>query len=227
VKVLFIGEGPHDIGAPSPNPNQPRPARGVVPTLARRVWSGIAADSIALAWREISRFNLSAQKRGYSAKVAAAALLAARKFDCRATVAIADRDREDGREAQLEDGVDAAQRLFPQHPAIWGLAVESVEAWTLGAPDAIAAELGVDVELVRKQYPRGAHVESLFEQSGKPDHRPKQLLERIAQLKYRNDSTEFREAIAEKTDMTALAQACPQGFAPFAERLRKAFGKRS
>lgn len=64
MKVLFIGEGPHDIGAPSSNPDQPRPARGVIPTLARRVWEGIAPESIALAWSELRRFNPSAQKRG-------------------------------------------------------------------------------------------------------------------------------------------------------------------
>ena len=61
MKVLFIGEGPHDIGAPNSNPNQPRPARGTIPILARRVCAGIAPESIALAWREISRFNPSAQ----------------------------------------------------------------------------------------------------------------------------------------------------------------------
>ncbi len=131
MKVLFVGEGPHDIGAPSSNPNQPRPARGVIPTLARRVSAGIAPESIALAWREISRFNASVQRRGYSAKVAAAALLAVRMFDCGATAVVADRDREAGRQMELEEGVNRAQQLFPRHPAVWGLAVESVEAWTL------------------------------------------------------------------------------------------------
>jgi len=227
VKVLFIGEGPHDIGASSPNPDQPRTARGVIPALARRVCAGIGPESIALAWQEIRRFNPSAKKPGYPGKVAAAALLAVRRFNCGATVVVADRDGDDGRPAELEEGVERAQQLFPQHPATWGLAVESVEAWALGVPDTIAEELGVDVELVRMQYPRDAHVECVSERSGKPDHRPKQLLERIAQLKHRKDSTEFREAIAERTDVAVLARACPQGFAPFAERLRRALGQGS
>jgi hypothetical protein len=101
VKVFFIGEGPHDIGAPSSNPSQPRKARGTIPTLARRVIAEIAPDSIALAWREISRFNPSAQKRGYSAKFVAGALLAAKSFNCRATVAVADRDGETGRQDEF------------------------------------------------------------------------------------------------------------------------------
>ena len=132
--MLFIGEGPYDIGAASPNPDQPRPAHGTIPTLARRVSAGIAPESVALAWREISRFNPSAQKRGYSAKVAGAALLAVKRFHCRATVAVADRDRATGRDAELKEGADRAERLFPGFPAIWGLAIESVEAWTLGVP---------------------------------------------------------------------------------------------
>jgi hypothetical protein len=227
VKVLFIGEGRHDIGDANPNPYAPRPARGVIPTLARRICDSIGSESIALAWSEIPRFNRSAQKHGYPAKIASAALLAVQKFDCNATVVVADRDGEDDRQSRLKEGVDRARELFPQHPTVWGLAIESVEAWTLGAPRAIAEELGVDVELVRQQYPPGVGVESLSERSGKPEHRPKQLLERIAQLKHRQDSTEFRQAIAERTDIAALAQACRQGFAPFVNNLREAFGQAS
>ena len=117
-----------------------------------------------------------------------------------------------------------AGELFQQHRIAWGLAIESIEAWTLGAPDAIAEELGVTAEAVNQLYPRGIHVEDLFEGSGKEHHRPKKLLERIAQLKHRQDSTDFRQAIAERTDVTALEQACPQGFAPFKKRLVDAVG---
>ncbi len=120
--------------------------RGTVPTLARRVASEIGPESIALAWREITRFNLE--------------------------------------------------------------------------------ELCVDVALVQSQYPRGVSVESLSERSGNREHRPKQLLERIAQLKHRADSTDFREAVGARTDPAALARTCPRGFAPFADRLRNAFGQR-
>ena len=150
---------------------------------------------------------------------------AVRKFDCHGTILVADRDRDAGRRAELEEGVDRARTLFANHPTAWGLAVESIEAWTLAVPDKIAEELGVSVKLVQQQYPGGTHVESLVEGSGKPDHRPKLLLDRIAQLKHRNDSTDLRQAIAERTDVEALERACPQGFAPFAAKLRAAFGQ--
>jgi hypothetical protein len=225
VKVLLIGEGRHDLGDPGPNPNDPRRAQGAIPTLARRVCEDISPESVALAWSEIRRFNPSAQKRGYSAKITAAALLAVRKFGCEATVIVTDRDGQTSRQSELEKGVDSARELFPQHPTAWGLAIESVEAWTLGVLDKIAEELGVDVKHVKQEYPAGVDVESLTERSGKPDHRPKQLLERIAQLKNRHDCTEFRQAIAQRTDVASLARACPKGFAPFAEQLRKALGQ--
>jgi hypothetical protein len=79
VKVLFVGEGNNDIGEASEEANQPRPASGVIPTLARKVCPVIDANSIALAWTEIRRFNPAGHKRGLAPKVAAAALLADRR----------------------------------------------------------------------------------------------------------------------------------------------------
>lgn len=225
MKLLFIGEGRHDIGDPIPNAYDPRPALGAIPGLARRICPEIDAESVALAWTELIRFNPSARKRGFPAKIVAAVLLAVRKFGCAGTVLVADRDRDEGRLSAMEEGTERAREQFPDHPTAWGLAVESVEAWTLGAPDKLAEELGVTLEEVQQTYPVGVHVESLYERSGKEDHRPKQLLERIASLDYREDCTDFREAVAERTDVAVLEQACPQGFAPFAERVRRAFGQ--
>jgi len=225
MRLLYVGEGRHDIGDPNPNPFYPRPARGTIPALVRRVCPGVALDSVALTWAEIPRFLPAGRKRGYTAKITAAALLAVRKHACGGTVVVADRDATKDRQSELELGAQRGLQQFPGHRIAWGLAVESVEAWTLGVPDKIAEELGVDVKLVRQQYPPGVHVESLRERSGKPEHRPKQLLERIAQLAHRQDSTELRQAIADRTDVTALARACPQGFAPFAAQLCTVFAQ--
>jgi hypothetical protein len=227
VIVLFVGEGRHDIGEPNPNPYQPRPTRGSIPTLARRVCPAMSADSVALAWTEIRRFNPAALKRGYEAKVPAAVLLASRRFGCAGTVLVTDRDADPDRYAALQAGVARARQLFPGHRIAFGLAVESVEAWTLGAPDEIAVELGVNGARVRAEYPRGVHVEALSERSGKEEHRPKRLLERLTGLAYREDSVEFREAVAERTEVTTLERACPEGFAPFVAELRAAFGEGS
>jgi hypothetical protein len=223
--LLFLGEGRHDIGDASPNPYDPRPAQGTIPTLARRICASIDSESVALAWTEIRRFNRDARKAGYSAKIAAAVLVAARKFACVGTVVVADRDGKADRQAEMEEGVERARRLFPHHPTVAGLAVESVEAWTLGVPHRIAEELQMDIEAIRKHYPPRIPIESLSERSGKPEHRPKQLLEKLAQLKHRTDSTAFRQAIAERSEVAELERACPQGFAPFAAHVRAAFGQ--
>ena len=221
MKVLFVGEGPNDIG--SAVSNSPRPARGVIPTLARRVCSAIDADSIALAWTELHRFKPDAKKHGYPGKIAVAALLAENKFGCKATVVVVDRDGKAEREDELREGVERAASISrKKHRTIQGLAIESVEAWTLGTPEAIAEELNVEVEKVRQFYPPGVDIESLSENSGKKDHRPKPLLQRIAELKHRDDSTEFRQAVAERTDIAVLEKTCQAGFGAFARRLRAA-----
>jgi hypothetical protein len=109
------------------------------------------------------------------------------------------------------------------HRAACGVAVESIEAWTLGAPEAIAAVLGEEPATIRVHY-KPHHAESFYQHSGKPEHRPKDLLGSLAQLGYRKPDAEFREEVALHTDVDALAAVCPRGFKPFAERLRAAFG---
>lgn len=130
MKVLFVGEGRHDIGKPSSHPGEPRIARGLIPTLARAICDTIAQESIALAWSEIVRFSADAKQSGYPAKMKAAVLLSERKFRCSATIFVADRDGKDARRGQLEDGRVRSLELFPHQAVAYGLAVESVEAWT-------------------------------------------------------------------------------------------------
>jgi hypothetical protein len=226
VKVLFVGEGPQDIGTPRFDP-QPRPARGVVCTLARKVCPEIAADSLALAWREIPVFDKDARKRGLERKVARAIALSAIKFGCVGTVCVTDHDRDERRLSAMDEGrAQGLQVAGPGHQAVCGVAVEFVEAWTLGDPEAIAAVLEESASTIRQKY-REAKVEDLYQNSGKPENRPKDLLEQIASLKRRKDCAEFREEVAAQTQVAALEKTCSRGFKPFAERLRAAFGPRA
>jgi hypothetical protein len=225
MKVLFIGEGRHDIGD-STGDFEPRPAKGSIPTLARQVCPAIAEDSPALAWREVSRFHPDAKKHGFQHKVAGAILVSVRRFNCAGTVCVADQDRDPDRLVQLEAGSERGRKLFPNHPVACGVAVESVEAWTLGVPEAIAAELRIDPQAVRQEYPH-FRIEELYEKSGKPEHRPKALLERIAALGDQEDCTTLREAVALRTDIGALEVACKEGFKPFADQLRSVLASES
>jgi hypothetical protein len=224
MKVLFVGEGPHDIGSPefAPRPSQ---AVGVIPILARKVSPEIGADSVGLFWREIPVLNRDKRKKGFAAKVANAILLAVRN-KCEGTVCVADQDAEVVRLAAMEEGAERGLAIVGnQHRAVCGVAVESVEAWTLGAPSAIATILKDTKERVLQEYKLAA-VEEFNQNSGKLDQRPKDLLERIAGLKHGKASAEWREDIANATDPAELCQSCHQGFKPFTEKLKAAFGPR-
>jgi hypothetical protein len=235
VKVLFVGEGNHDIGAAGESWGQPRPARGVVPVLAHGVCASIQiegadptarkdADSIALAWHDIPRFS-PAGRKGFEAKVAAAMLLSSKRFGCAGTICVSDQDGDEDRLGALQRGkLRGLAQVGAHHAIAIGVAIESIEAWTLGAPEAIAEELDVPVSRVRGVLP-SKHVESLRESSGKEEHRPKALIGRLAALAHREDSTALRCAVAARTSVDLLQSACPQGFERFAEELRTAFSQ--
>ncbi len=73
----------------------------------------------------------------------------------------------------------------------------------------------------------GPQVETFYQRSEKEEKRPKDLLEKVALLKGRSAGTEFRETVAAAADVAELEKHCPQGFKPFAEKLRAAFGPRA
>jgi hypothetical protein len=194
----------------------------VVPALSRRLCPAIDEQSLAIFWREIPVLNLEKKHKGLAAKVGSAIILAC-KHGCAGTVCVADNDDDDGRLARLEQGMTAAP---DSHAIVCGVAVQSIEAWTLGAPEALAQVLGVEVALVQQTY-KVRDVEEFKKSSGKADKRSKDLLEKIAALKHQTDSTEFRETVASYTDVALLQQRCPTGFRPFAEKLVTAFAPRA
>src|SRR5262245_60587402 len=136
MKVLFIGEGPHDIGQLGDDPNSPQKAAGVITVLARKVCPDIDEDSWALRWSRIVRFNPDAKKRRYHAKVSAAIVLSGRKYGCDGTICVADRDKDKNRLKEMEKGRESGlNSLGGPYPVVCGVAVESIEAWTLGSPE--------------------------------------------------------------------------------------------
>jgi hypothetical protein len=216
-RVLFVGDGKHDIGGPDGSSDEPFSARGVVPNLAARVAAIDVQRSVALRWLDLSRFSPTG-KRGYAAKIKAAQLLAERRWSLDGSVCVVDEDNDPSRH-QLS-GVQGSKEC----PVVFGVAVRSIEAWTLGAPTALAGVLGTSPEKVRHVCP-SARVEELYEGSGKPELRSKQLLRKLAMdLGRRDDSLELREEVAKCTDPDELCRTCSQGFAPFAAALREVFG---
>jgi hypothetical protein len=215
--VLFVGDGKHDIGGPDGFSDEPFPARGVVPNLSARVAALDGERSVALRWKDLVRFSPTA--RGYPAKIKLAQLLAERKWGLGGAVCVVDEDNDPSR--RTLSGTQGSASC----PVVCGVAVRSIEAWTLGAPTALAAALGTTPEKVQHACP-SARVEDLYEGSGKPELRSKQLLRKLAtELGRCDDSLELREEVARRTDPDKLCRTCSQGFAPFAAGLREAFGR--
>jgi predicted signal transduction protein with EAL and GGDEF domain len=220
VKVLFVGEGTHDIGPTefgTPT-HEGRPARGVVPRLAARVVERIdLASSRALGWNQIPLLSRD-RERGLDRKVKAAALIASRRMGCAALVCVHDRDGVRNK-YRLDDMVRAADEETSL-PVVCGLAVESIEAWTLGACEALAEELGVDVARLRKHYDP-AQTETFLPNSGKVEKQSKGLLDRVAAEGHQDPGLALREAVAGRTNVEELAKRCPEGFGAFRAQLQK------
>ena len=231
MKVLFVGEGNHELG-PATTARPPSPTTGVLFTLARKVCP-LITEGLAIRWREIASLPLNRKKldrdlkrAGYETKVKRAILLSGLVFACAGTVCVVDGDTaaEDCMGGMLAGRDAALAELGKPHAVALGIAVLSIDAWILGARHAIAQELGIDIGELAKEYPRGKHIEELSGTSGNLGHQPKRVLEAIVQLVHRSDSAELREAIAERTEIQEIERECPKGFQPFAESLRAAFG---
>jgi hypothetical protein len=233
LKILFVGEGPHELGSAEPGYG-PHPATGPVPILTRRICPSLGAEHLGIKWNEIQRYPVNQKqwdrdlaKSGYRSKAKSAVILSVVKFKCDGTVCVADGDTappdclEQIRQGQRE-GLEKLEKLGRRHAAACGVACQSVDAWTLGARKALADELGTTEEVLRRYYPP-KHVEELFNQSGKEEHRPKAILDKIATAHGRSADTAFRTAVAERTEIEDLEKECPKGFKPFAEDVRRAF----
>jgi len=219
MKVLFVGEGRHDLGA-SDFPLQFRTAQGVVPKLCQKISNTISSDSIALSWKDIPRFNSS--KKGFKHKLKAAALIA-KHNGCEGLIAVVDQDNDHARLSELQAGkqesIDSSENNFK---IAVGVAVKSIEAWTLGDEVALARALGSNVSAVR-QVVAQSEVEKYHENSGKTENRPKGKLNKLCQASCREDCLEFRLEVAEATCVTRLGVSCPQGFEPFKREVESVF----
>lgn len=217
-RVLFIGDGAHDIGAADWPTDDPFPAGGVVPHLAAKVAAIDREHSRSLHWAHprLARFTPTRKTSGYEAKIRAAKLqIERRQFDLEGLVCVVDEDNDETR----RDLPAAAHALASATcPIACGVAVRSIEAWTLGARKPLAEVLGISIDKLPKTPP-----EAFYASSQKPELRSKDVLKGLAERRG-GDARSLREEVAERTDPDDLCRTCPAGFAPFAAALRATFG---
>ena len=230
MKILFVGEGPHELGAAQLGYG-PHSATGPVPVLTRRICPLLRQEHLGIRSAQIGLFSLNRKqldrdirKSGYQTKAKRAVLLSEIAFKCNGTICIADADTapKDCLEQMRQGQTEGLEAVGGRHAAACGVAFQSVDAWTLGARKALAAELGTTEEMLRQYYPP-KHIEELSNQSGKEEHQPKAILVKIAAAHGRVANTDFRTAVAEQTEIEELEKECPKGFKPFVQDVRRAF----
>lgn len=219
MKILFVGEGRHDIGTHE-FPPRPGAPDAFLLGICQKLVPEISSDSIAIKWSQINLFSKD-RRRGLDRKLLAASQLAA-SHGCVGLIAVVDQDRDEDRIRILNETRNAIALREPTQRAAVGVAIESIEAWVLGDPAAIASTIGKTESEVLSVY-RLASVESLYERSGNHETRPKGIVSRIAAIAHSEDSAEWRCDVADRISISTLERNCPSGFKPFADDVRRVF----
>lgn len=201
MKLLVCGEGTSEIG----RPEQP----GVIETLVRRC---LEADARHLTFEVVKVSQLPRDRaQAGEARRARQAVDEARRRACDGFIYVRDADgRHVERRQQL---ADAFATLDVPH--VYGIAVETLEAWLLSDPDAVRGVLrrGVDVP---------AAPESLWAAPGGAGH-PKFEWNRLCRAAGYDYGLATMAAVAERLSIARARAACPEGFAPFHDQLLRAF----
>lgn len=221
MKILFVGEGVHDLNRRDWTQDFGK-ADGVVAELLRRACPDAVGDeSISVPWKSKALTVLS-KKRGISPRVHKLQLAVefAKRQNCAATVAVYDDDNREGRADALIDAGTEVTRSHPDHRVITGVAVRTIEAWCLGAVSALAEVAGVPAdEIDRRRRKSPEDLDSDDSPSGKGS---KTILDDIAKACGETKAhAEFRAEVARRTDVEELARNCPRGFGPFLRQVRE------
>lgn len=222
MRILFVGEGPTDVGRQTCcDPSDSEALGAVAPVLVRKILEAHASRH-SVRFDFVPRRFGWVRRGGFQRKIQTSMALAREQgFD--AVVALTDRDgpSNHGRLKALRAGRDDAwnKDLNPL-PCALGMPIETIEAWLL-TPDAAREGLGLEETPAECPAP-----ESLGGKSGEPDH-PKSVFNSWcaeAPTGRFTSMTDAMAAVAERTDVDSLTRRCPQGFAPFAEEVRTRLG---
>ncbi|MFW6132291.1 MAG: hypothetical protein ACOC8F_00225 [Planctomycetota bacterium] len=220
--VLIIGEGKGEIGNDLDQPLNPDDGLPALPRLVHRL-SDEPENGRYVCWKlsEMVRHHArsrpahSATPKKSDSKTAIAARVIARNRDYVGAVLVVDCDGPDGtvRMDNLKVGRDYA--AFADHPPLaLGQAVEAFDAWMIADGLAIGQADG-DAE---NNHPQP-------EKLTRHKHAGQLPKERAAEIfGVSSDGTGLGKKypiVAQHVDLGFLERACPEGFKPFADEVRK------
>ncbi|NUQ74927.1 MAG: hypothetical protein HUU21_15360 [Polyangiaceae bacterium] len=152
MKLLLSGEGYDDIGdwAKEPMYRSKPPEAGVIEALLRKLEAGEITVREAVPWKKIAKFRAGDHAHPETRNVLGLAVKAD-DMRCDALVFVRDRDRDEDRQADIENGIKLAQSKFPDLAIAGGVAVEEIEAWILAILGERRSERHADPKTVLKQ----------------------------------------------------------------------------
>lgn len=211
VRVLVLGEGPSELGPKLDEALAP----GSLPALAQIVHRlGQGGEDVVYFCRLFKPVGHTPGKGHKYARKVKQALREAweEKFD--AVVIVVDRDREPNAEriVPLRQGRDEmAKEPFPRCAV--GAAVEAFDAWMIVDGNAVKTCQGDPIKT-------HLNPESLRGKEGKgPGQHPKEVAASI--FGGTSGLADKYAAVAKSVDLDLLERCCPQGFAPFADEVRR------
>ena len=195
MRILIVSEGVHELGDNSLD--------GALVMLASRLLDGnVSFERKKVSSSEVRQHTQQGKDGRYEKRALGWIRLAEREgYD--AIILVIDQDGDEERKRQFDRAQDDLRLSLPR---ALGVAIKTFDAWMLADEQALSAVLGTHIDLSPNP-----------ESEDDPKSRCENLRnEARSQLSPRAMYAE----IAERTDMEKLEARCPNGFAPFAGRVR-------
>ncbi len=195
MRILVVSEGVHELGDNSLD--------GALVMLASRLLDGnVSFERKKVSSSEV-RLHTQQGKGGRYEKRALGWIRLAEREGYDAIILVIDQDGDEERGQQFDRAQDDPRLPLPR---ALGVAIKTFDAWMLADEQALSAVLGTHIDLSPNP-----------ESEDDPKSRCENLRnEAPSQLSPR----EMYAEIAKRTDMEKLEARCPNGFAPFAGRVR-------
>ncbi len=197
MRVLIVSEGEHELGDDS--------LEGALVTLVSRLLN--LNENVSFERKKVSspevRQHTQQGKGGRYEKRALGWIRLAERDGYNAIILVIDQDGDEERKQQFDRAQDDLRLSLPR---ALGVAIKTFDAWMLADEQALSGVLETRIDSLPNP-----------ESESDPKGRCKELRDTAhSQLSLR----EMYAAIAERTNMERLKDRCPNGFAPFAQRVR-------